>query len=756
MANVFDIDKQIYESTNKLPDYNYLLGRTLMQPFRPANSGSRALMNSIHTEHLMVPLNAEVPIIQTGFENEFGKKSSSYVTAKNNYTVIYKIDKFEQFPGQHYYLIVRNDDTGEYDVLERVRYKYNTECYGYLWNNNRLDRLKEGDRIPKGSTIKTSTGFDEYENKMNGVNLTTLYLSCAQNMEDSIIISESAAKKLSTALIKDTSITINDNDVLVNMYGDERLYKTFPDVGEHTKNGIFCSIRRVENDTILYSLSQNRLREPMMSDRNIIIDGIVADINVYCNNPAVLGDSFYNSQLFYYYNTRNAFCQKVIDLVGPLAMNYKLSYKLNKLYSICRDSVNGKQFFKDKQFSNVIMEVTVISELPMEPGDKMCDRYGGKGVVSKVVPDELMPMLDNGMRVEVIKNQSTCINRENIGQLHEQSLSFIGMRILDAFRSDSCKLSYCSMCRVIYEFISMVDQQQANEMFSYLGNFEDEFTCKMFMDSILEVDDAIIISTPPFTTPVNLDLIDKIYKKFPWIKQYEVSMPIADSNGNIRLVPARRKLVVGKIYNYRLKQYSEEKFSVTSLSATNLKGLNTRSKANKVFETKYTRTPIMFGAMESGDLAHLGMQYVVMNLMLYSSSPRARRLFEQLLIGDPYNIDIKLDTDSKNRNAEIINALMKTMGIRLIFQKFPKKIKQMVLNVMVKDVPNMGYEYKTRIRDIIGHDDELALHYGIALRDRRNKPMVGRVMVKGVGDNDYITKAGKEILRLTDGNSDTD
>ena len=213
-------------------------------------------------------------------------------------------------------------------------------------------------------------------------------------------------------------------------------------------------------------------------------------------------------------------------------------------------------------------------------------------------------------------------------------------------------------------------------------------------------------------------------------------MPQEDSNGNTRFIPARRKLVVGKIYNYRLKQYAEEKFSVTSMSATNLKGLNTRSKANKIYEQKFTKTPIMFGAMESGDLAHLGMQYVVMNLMLYSSSPQARRLFEQLLIGDPYNIDIKLDSDSKNRNAEIINALLKTMGLKLVFEKIPKEKKEMCLRVMFKDVPNQGKQYRTNIMDIIGHDGELEMQYNVALRDRKGKLMGHNVMCKVVDKND--------------------
>ena len=192
MINEINIEKQIQESTKNLDDDNKLLGRTLLQPFAPANSGSRALMASVHAEHLMVPNNGEVPIIQTGFETEFGEHSSSHIRSKSNYIVIDKINKFS-FNDDHYYLIVQDTDTGMYDVIERVSYNHNTESYGYLWKNDRLDLLKPGSKISKGSILKTSVGFDEFGNKMNGVNLTTLYLACNQNMEDSIIISESAA-----------------------------------------------------------------------------------------------------------------------------------------------------------------------------------------------------------------------------------------------------------------------------------------------------------------------------------------------------------------------------------------------------------------------------------------------------------------------------------------------------------------------------------------------------------------------------------
>lgn len=744
MANMININEQIEESIKDLPDYNYMLGRTLMQPFKPANSGSRALMYSVHSEHLMVPNHGEVPIIQTGYENEFGRNSSSHVVNESDYVVLHKINKFEG-KEDHYYLIVQDVHTGVYDIIERISYNYNTESYGFLWNNDRIDRLKVGDTLKRGEILKTSIGFDEYGNKMNGVNLTTLYLSCAQNMEDSIIISESAAKKLETSLVKNTPITINDNDILLNLYGNETLYKTFPDIGEEVKGGIFCSIRRMENENILFSMSQQNLRDSMLSDRNILMEGRVADINVYCNNPEALGDSHYNAQLFYYYNQNLRLCKEINDIVGPLAMTSHLSYRLKKFYGRCRDIIAGKQFFKEKLFNHVIMEVTVIQNLPMEPGDKMADRYGGKGVVSMVLPDELMPVLETGRRVDVIKNQSTCINRENIGQLHEQSLSFIGMRIIDHFKLGY--MSYPEMAYMWYKFVSMVDKDQANMLYGCF-DFDDEYEAKIMIQSVID-DDAIILSTQPFTTSINIDTIAKIYDEFDFITQYKVKMPMRDSNGNIRMVKALRKMVVSKIYHYRLKQYAEEKFSVTSLSATNLKNLNTRSKANKMYEAKFTKTPIMFGFMESGDLMHMGVQYVVMNLMLYSSSPQGRRLVEQLLIGDPYNIDIKLDQYSKNRNAEIINALMETMGLKIVFNRIPKQRKDMVLNVMAKIVPPRLFEPKTNIRDIMGRDDELQMMYNAALDDynRGNgKMMAGLVMCKKVGDEDDYEESRDDII----------
>lgn len=136
-----------------------------------------------------------------------------------------------------------------------------------------------------------------------------------------------------------------------------------------------------------------------------------------------------------------------------------------------------------------------------------------------------------------------------------------------------------------------------------------------------------------------------------------------------------------------MKQYAEEKFSATSLSATNIRNENTKSKAARDYRELYSNTPIRFGNMESNDLLHIGAAYVVTNLLIHSLSPHARRLTEQMFTCDPFRIDIRLDDDSSNRSAEIANVYLKTIGRRLFFEKHEKLRHKIVSTPMYMTRP---------------------------------------------------------------------
>lgn len=744
---IMDFNKEMEEEEKRIPNHEKLLGKAAMQPFANTNSGSRKILFETQLEHSLALMKPEVPIVQTGYEIRFGDYSSSIIKAEDDLEVIDKIFKFQDKPNHHYYLITRNLRTGEYDYIERKTYNHTTEAYGYLYDNSILDQLDIGYEVKKDQVLRKSYAFDEYMNRCDGVNLLTAYVCTDRSMEDGIIISESAASKLTSPLIKEVKVQINDNDLLLNLFGDENKYKSFPDIGENIDGGILCAVRREKIEECLYMQSIDRLNKILMSDTKYTVEGKVIDISVYCNNPDTLNDKYSNNQVGYYYRERRRFNKRLVETIESIMRSgfAPMSTKLQKLYQIAKDEEDGKQFILDKAYSGTMIVFYVLQESRVDIGDKVTNRYGGKGVISKILPDELMPQLDNGRRVEICFNSSTYFNRENPGQVMEMSLNYISSRILDYIENNM--VSRDEAISMILRFLYHVSSEEATFFENMINdpiNAVDDIDC--LIDSIIN-DGYIIVSNRPMSESMTLDKLDMIYKEFPFIKPYHITSMIKDSNGNYRQVPARRDVVCGMIYIYRLKQYAEEKFSVTSLSSTNIRNENTRNKANKNYKALHTSTPIKFGEMETEDFIHIGAENVVSALMIHSVSPQARRLLEQALTGNPYHVDIVLNSDSKNRSVEILNAYLKTMGLRLVFaKKKKKKVQLMRRPLMVKVDDSKKLMTKVRVPESMRVQGKSYIEWYVEMMEKKkslNKLMTPLLMYK-VDEEDIIDVECKE------------
>ena len=241
---MLNFDEIIQREEARIKSPEQILGKCLDQPFTTSNSGSRKILYSTQKEHALPLLYPEVPIIQTGYENRFGDYSSSIIKMDDDYEVLDKISKFSRNPNHHYILIIRNMRTNQLDVLTRISYNHLTESYGYLYNNKVMDQLDIDYCIRRGEIVRSSIAYDAYMNRCDGVNLTTAYICRDKTMEDGIQISESAALKLASPLISKIQIPLNDNDIILNLYGDDREYLGIPYVGEKVKDGIVCAIRR--------------------------------------------------------------------------------------------------------------------------------------------------------------------------------------------------------------------------------------------------------------------------------------------------------------------------------------------------------------------------------------------------------------------------------------------------------------------------------------------------------------------------------
>ena len=354
MASINSLDQLMSEAV-RIVKPEHIAGKCLNQPNTMAISGSRKILFSTQFDQKLPLIHSEPPLVQTGYENQFGEYSSSFKVAKDEYQILKKIYRFS-FIKDHYYAIVKNTRTNEIGVIERRSYVHNTESYGYINDCRYIDSLEEGSGIiPKGTVYQKSTAFDDNNNRQDGVNLMTLYLATDKTKEDGIIISESAANKLTSPFFHKVTIMINDNEIPLNIYGNDQVYKFIPDIGEYTKNGLLCAIRKENKEESLYNQSYHMLKQIFMSDRKFPVSGQVVDISIACNNPDNL-NSVYMGQLKMYYEEYKRFASELTRFVsGYINSNYALSYDLRKLYATCNDVLAGKLYIKDgKQFSNII------------------------------------------------------------------------------------------------------------------------------------------------------------------------------------------------------------------------------------------------------------------------------------------------------------------------------------------------------------------------------------------------------------------
>lgn len=384
-----------------------ILGSCLLQPGANLNSGSRKLMFSVHSQHRLMLLNGEKAILETGYENRFGDYSSSILKTDHDFKVVSKISKFTFAPNHHYYLIMEDPVNKILDVVERISYHHVTESYGYLYNNTTLDNIQVGQMVPKDTILQKSLSFDEYMNRTDGINFNVAYMSLDKNMEDSIIYSDVAAERLTSPLIKPVEIMINENDIPLNLYGDDKLYKAIPDIGEDVKDSILIALRKEKKEESVYTQSAERLRRTMMSDTKFTLTGKVIDVNIYCNNPQNL-DGYYTAQFKMYYEQNMRMSAEIVSAVTQyVASGYTLSYDVQKLFANARRVLNKDQYMGKKLFSNMVIEVVVLEERKIQAGDKASNRYGGKGVISCIVPQKMMPReVESGRYVDVILNSN--------------------------------------------------------------------------------------------------------------------------------------------------------------------------------------------------------------------------------------------------------------------------------------------------------------------------------------------------------------
>lgn len=666
--DILQIEQELADKEKKYKGKDDILGLTLMT-FPQYISATRSIMFTNHLKQYTVLNDPQFPYVFTNYENIFGKNSSSLVVARKDFKVVSRIEKFPNIPGHLYCLFIYYPDDDKYDVIFRKVSENLTEKYGYLYNNTDIDKLQPGADVEKGDLLFKSSSFDDNNNYCYGLNARIGYILDPGNVEDAYVVSESFAKKCVSHKVDTVKVSLNDNDFLLNLYGTPDEYKGIPDIGEYVKENIVCAKRRIYNDQILYDMKKSNMMKIFpLSDKAFFAKGYVSDIDIYCNKPLDdIPKTDYNNQVLRYLENQNRYYREIFNECDKiLNSGSKYSRNIGWMHQRSKNILDPDYQWKDNNsiFSNMIIEIQIDRDLALSSGSKITGRYGDKGVISEIRPDEFMPYtVDNEGKkhpLDVIANPLSCPNRLNPFQWIEVSLTHCAEHIvLDMIKPEK---DNNKRFQILMKFMTFFNERGEKDDLDKYYNSLNEKEKGEFWDSV--INEGIYINYPPMWEGMPaIDKIEQIEKMFN-IKKDDVF--VYQYGRNIKLM---RPVTIGYKYMLKLKQDSEKNFSARSTGSLSQQGLPEKSNKIRTNEMLYSMTPIKLGRDENNNLG-IGIEPFMLAKMhlFYRTSPFARRQVGELYTKNIFKFNkFKIKPGYKNRNVEILNAKLKALGARIYY-----------------------------------------------------------------------------------------
>jgi DNA-directed RNA polymerase subunit beta len=274
----------------------------------------------------------------------------------------------------------------------------------------------------------------------------------------------------------------------------------------------------------------------------------------------------------------------------------------------------------DDLLPNVLkmVKVFVAVKRSLKPGDKMAGRHGNKGVISKIVPVEDMPYMENGKPVDVVLNPLGVPSRMNVGQILETHLGWacseLGEKINEIIKVNAdLKKRNESMHEILKKIYG---EKVYNEKIKSLNNKElDELTSTLSL--------GVPISTPVFDGASVDDVTDLL------------KLANLPDSGQTQLWDGRsgeafdRKVTVGTIYMLKLHHLVEDKIHARS---TGPYSLVTQQPLGGKAQLGGQR----FGEMEVWALEAYGASYTLQEILTVKSDDVAGRtkVYETIVKGD--------------------------------------------------------------------------------------------------------------------------
>ncbi|PKM91591.1 DNA-directed RNA polymerase subunit beta [Candidatus Falkowbacteria bacterium HGW-Falkowbacteria-1] len=353
---------------------------TSLIPFMEHNDGQRSLMGT-NMQRQAVPLvTTEAPIVGTGVEARAAVDSGHVIIAEED-GVAEKVDSLS--------IEIKNSKgkIKKYSLTKFLRSNFLT-CI------NQKPIIEPGQKVKKGQVLTDGPAISNGELAL-GKNVLVAFMTWdGYNYEDAVIISERLVKEDVYSSIQIENYTIDVRDTKL---GPEIITNDIPNISEEKlknldEDGIIRIGAEVSSGDILVGKITPKGETKLSAEERLL--------------RAIFGDKakdVRDSSLYLEHGEHG----KVIDI---------------KVFS--RDA-------GDRLDAGVLksVQISIANLRKVQVGDKMSGRHGNKGVISKIVPAEDMPYMEDGTPIDIILSPLGIISRMNFGQLLETHMGLAAQKL---------------------------------------------------------------------------------------------------------------------------------------------------------------------------------------------------------------------------------------------------------------------------------------------------------------------------------------
>ena len=357
---------------------------TAMIPFLENDDANRALMGSNMQRQAVPLLRTEAPIVGTGMEYKAAVDSGTVVLCKKDGVVVHV--------NADYVEIQTADGIDRYNLTKFMRSNQGT-CI------NQKPIVDLGQQVKAGDGIADGPAPDHGEISLGKNALIGFMTWEGYNYEDAVLINEK--------LVRDdvyTSIHIEEFEIEARdtKLGPEEITRDIPNVGDDAlkdldERGIIRVGAEVRSGDILVGKVTPKGETELTPEERLL--------------RAIFGEK----------------AKEVRDTSLRVPHGE---------YGII---VNVEVFTRENSDElspgvNKVVRCYIAQKRKLSVGDKMAGRHGNKGVVSRILPQEDMPFLEDGTPLDIVLNPLGVPSRMNIGQVLEVNLGFaakhLGWRVM--------------------------------------------------------------------------------------------------------------------------------------------------------------------------------------------------------------------------------------------------------------------------------------------------------------------------------------